>query len=195
MFGLSGRRIGEVKTLKWQNIDFKNNIYTIEDTKNNETQQYQIPNILIDSLKKLKNETKNYKYVFTSPIDSNTHIKNVDRQVKKIKQYLKMPNYTFHLSRNILVSHLSEEEVEAIILSGILGHKNANSINIYLSQNYKKASKKLNEIYDKNQIDYIKQENNTIRELIKMKNETKDENQKKLYSELIKNEFKKHNLI
>lgn len=106
-----------------------------------------------------------------------------------------MPNYTFHLSRNILVSHLSEEEVEAIILSGILGHKNANSINIYLSQNYKKASKKLNEIYDKNQIDYIKQENNTIRELIKMKNETKDENQKKLYSELIKNEFKKHNLI
>ena len=42
--------------------------------------------------------------------------------------------------RNILVSALAEQGIEAITLSGILGHKDPNTINKYLSINHFKSS-------------------------------------------------------
>jgi len=42
--------------------------------------------------------------------------------------------------RNILVSMLAEQHTEAITLSAILGHKDVNTINKYLSINHFKGS-------------------------------------------------------
>ena len=57
-----------------------------------------------------------------------------------------------HYMRNILVSMLAEQKTEAIIMSGILGHRDVNTINKYLSINHFKSSqegyKKIDEVID-----------------------------------------------
>lgn len=57
-----------------------------------------------------------------------------------------------HYMRNILVSMLAEQHTEAITLSAILGHKDVNTINKYLSINHYKGSqegiKKIDEVID-----------------------------------------------
>lgn len=156
LFGFSGRRKGEVLGLKWENIDLNLKTYIIEDTKNGETQKYKIMDFLINDLISLKFYTGNSKYVFQSKF-TNSHITSFDWQTQKLKNYLGMPNFSFHLMRHILVSYLSEQGVEAITLSGVLGHKNTHSINTYLSQNTFNASQKMDEINKKNIIPSLTQ--------------------------------------
>ncbi len=64
----------------------------------------------------------------------------------------KFDNLSPHYMRNILVSMLAEQQVEAIVLSGILGHKDINTINKYLSNNHYKSGQiglnKIDEILD-----------------------------------------------
>ncbi|MEA2029784.1 MAG: hypothetical protein U9N49_12545, partial [Campylobacterota bacterium] len=42
LFGFTGRRKTEILTIKWENIDFSNDYYWIEDTKNDDKQKYQL---------------------------------------------------------------------------------------------------------------------------------------------------------
>lgn len=59
---------------------------------------------------------------------------------------------SFHYMRNILVSMLAEQHTEAIVLSGILGHSDVNTINRYLSINHYKSGteglKTINQVLD-----------------------------------------------
>ncbi len=208
MFCFTGRRVGEVINLKWENLDFKNNYYWIEDTKNDVKQKYPLPINIKEQLLKIQ-DTK-IGLVFKSPI-TGKKIANYDRQVRQIKKHLalmycndnplyqaftvlrtrvkrvdyitnlkwddklsedikeilsryngtkselifknlikeKHDNFSPHYMRNILVSMLAEQQTEAIVLSGILGHKDVNTINKYLSINhYKSGQEGLNKISD-----------------------------------------------
>lgn len=137
LFGFTGRRKGEILTLKWENIDFKHNYYWIEDTKTDDQQKYQLPPYLIAPLQEIKGDRKGL--VFKSPI-TGKKIVNIDRQMRQLKKFLGIDNLSMHYMRNILVSALAEQQVEAITLSGILGHKDPNTINKYLSINHYKSS-------------------------------------------------------
>lgn len=59
---------------------------------------------------------------------------------------------SFHYMRNILVSMLAEQHTEPIVLSGILGHSDVNTINRYLSINHYKSGQdgltKINQVLD-----------------------------------------------
>ena len=135
LFGFSGRRKTEVLTLKWENIDFVNNYYWILDTKNDDNQRYPLPDYIKPLLLQFK-DTKGL--VFQSPVTGGV-IKNIDRQMRHLKEYTGISNLSFHYMRNILVSMLAEQNTEAITLSGILGHKDVNTINKYLSINHYKS--------------------------------------------------------
>jgi integrase len=211
LFGFTGRRIGEVLTLKWENIDFTNNYYLIEDTKNNDKQKYPLPPYIKEQLDKIADNR--IGIVFKSPITGKP-LTSIDRQMRQLIKYLaltycennplyqaytmlktrdktntyiqalkwndklsedikvvlskydgKKTNYVFenlikeqfdklspHYMRNILVSMLAEQHTEAIVLSGVLCHKDVNTINKYLSINYFKSGKeglsKIDEIID-----------------------------------------------
>ncbi|WP_373033120.1 tyrosine-type recombinase/integrase [Sulfurovum sp.] len=149
LFGFTGRRKGEILNLKWENIDFTHNYYWIEDTKTDDQQKYQLPPYLIEPLQEIKDDRKGL--VFKSPITGKKII-NIDRQMRQLKKFLDMDNLSMHYMRNILVSALAEQQVEAITLSGILGHKDPNTINKYLSINHYKSSQiglnKVDEIID-----------------------------------------------
>ena len=137
LFGFTGRRKGEILNLKWENIDFTHNYYWIEDTKTDDQQKYQLPPYLIESLHEIKDDRKGL--VFKS-LATGEKIINIDRQMRQLKKFLELDTLSMHYMRNILVSALAEQGIEAITLSGILGHKDANTINKYLSINHYKSS-------------------------------------------------------
>ena len=137
LFGFTGRRKSEILTLKWENIDFKHLYYWIEDTKTDDQQKYQLPSYLIEPLQAIKDDRKGL--VFKSPITGKKII-NIDRQMRQLKKFLELDTLSMHYMRNILVSALAEQGIEAITLSGILGHKDPNTINKYLSINHHKSS-------------------------------------------------------
>ncbi|HIP19752.1 MAG TPA: hypothetical protein EYG70_01355 [Sulfurimonas sp.] len=137
LFGFTGRRKSEILTLKWENIDFTHKYYWIEDTKTDDQQKYQLPSYVIEPLQAIKDDRKGL--VFKSPI-TGKKIVNIDRQMRQLKKFLEIDTLTMHYMRNILVSMLAEQGIEAITLSGILGHKDPNTINKYLSINHHKSS-------------------------------------------------------
>ena len=145
LFGFSGRRKSEILNLRWENIDFTNNYYWITDTKNDDNQKYPLADMIKPLLLTFK---ENKGLVFPSPINGGV-ITNIDRQMRHLKKHTGIDNLSLHYMRNILVSMLSEHNVEAITLSGILGHKDVNTINKYLSINHLKSGiKGLNKIND-----------------------------------------------
>ena len=135
LFGFSGRRKSEILNLKWENIDFKSNYYWITDTKNDDNQRYPLPDYVKALLIQFQ---ENKGLVFPSPITGGV-ISNIDRQMRNLKKHIGIDNLSLHYMRNILVSMLAEQQTEAITLSGILGHKDVNTINKYLSINHYKS--------------------------------------------------------
>jgi integrase len=154
LFGFTGRRKGEILNLKWENISFEHNYYWIEDTKTDDQQKYELPPYLIEPLQAIKDDRKGL--VFKSPV-TGKKIVNIDRQMRQLKKFLELDTLSMHYMRNILVSALAEQQVEAITLSGILGHKDPNTINKYLSINHYKSSQiglnKVDDILDVEVVD------------------------------------------
>ena len=135
LFGFTGRRKTEILTLKWENIDFMNDYYWITDTKNNDNQKYPLFPMIKERLLQFKD---NKGLVFPSPVTGKV-IQNIDRQMRQLKKHTGIENLSMHYMRNILVSMLAEQHTEAIVMSGILGHKDVNTINKYLSINHFKS--------------------------------------------------------
>jgi len=154
LFGFTGRRKSEILNLKWENIDFTHNYYWIENTKTDDQQKYQLPPYLVEPLQAIKDERKGL--VFKSTV-TGKKIVNIDRQMRQLKKFLELETLSMHYMRNILVSALAEQGIEAITLSGILGHKDPNTINKYLSINHHKSSQigldKVGDILDVEVID------------------------------------------
>ena len=131
LFGFTGRRKSEILNLKWENVDLVNDYYWIEDTKNGEKQRYPLPLMIKDPLLAILDDRVGL--VFKSPVKRDKPLTGIDRPMRKLKKYIGIDNLTLHYMRNILVSTLAEQGTEAVTLSGILGHKDINTINKYLS--------------------------------------------------------------
>lgn len=149
LFGFTGRRKSEILKLKWVNIDLSNDYYWIEDTKNNDKQKYPLPDFIKEQLLKIPGDREGL--VFKSPV-TGKELVYTERQMRQLKKHTGIENLSLHYMRNILVSMLAEQKVEAVVLSGILGHKNTNIINQYLSLNHYKSGqeglKKIDTIID-----------------------------------------------
>ncbi len=139
LFGFTGRRKSEILNLKWENLDLGGDYYWIEDTKNGEKQRYPLPAMVKVALLEIKDTHKGL--VFKSPITGKA-IVNIDRQMRKLREHIGIDTLTLHYMRNILVSALAEQSTEAVTLSGILGHKDINTINKYLSNSTMKSGLK-----------------------------------------------------
>ena len=144
LFALNGRRKSEILHLKWENIDYKNDRYIIEDTKNGEHQMFFLPEIIKTQLLKLNNPSG---YVYESSIKPNTPIVNLKTQINAIKKIV--PKFTLHYLRNIIVSAMAENGFSATHMSGAIGHNNTATLSKYLSLNYVQGSKMANETIEK----------------------------------------------
>lgn len=176
LFGFTGRRRGEILYLKWENVDLKNGYYWIEQgsrnttsTKNNDKQQYPLPPVVKQALEEMIDNR--IGYVFKSPITGKP-LTGIDRPTNNLKKFIGMNDFTFRHFRNIVVSANAEQGIEPIILSGLLGHKDAHTINKYLSLSTMSSGHKgiesMNNILD---ADIVETNEPTLEELKKQNEE------------------------
>ena len=79
-------------------------------------------------------------WVFESPINKGERLSDAKRQTAKLKKELG-DWFTMHYTRNVMVSAMAERGVDAIHMSGALGHTDATTINKYLTINSIHGSK------------------------------------------------------
>jgi len=147
LFALQGRRKSEILTLEWKNIDFDNSTYTLPMTKNSEEQTFMLPDYVASLL--LCIQTNKDGYVFASPTNPSKHIQNIKSQTNKLKKALNNPKFGIHYLRNVVVSAMAEQGVNATYLSGALGHSDLHTVKKYLSMPYQQGSQVANDVIEK----------------------------------------------
>jgi len=131
LLALLGRRKSEIEGLQCEDVSFKYDYYIIRNTKNSDEQKHFLSPNVKDALQQFMNQSGP---VFVSR-KTNRQITNPNKQTARLKKEIG-DWFSMHYCRNILVSAMAENGVEAITLSGVLGHKDATTINKYLSLNY-----------------------------------------------------------
>lgn len=145
LFLYFGRRWNEVRTLKWSDIDFTHQTYTIraENNKIGQDQTYDIPLPIRVSIEKIIDERVGL--VFKSPV-TGKELHPPKIQLSKIRATSGVEQLTLHYFRHILVSALGEMGTAGTILSASLGHTNLSTVdNFYRTANHTKASMEANE--------------------------------------------------
>lgn len=124
LFGFHGRRLNEVVTLQWNDIDFSNGNYVVrgENSKVDTDMQFTLPLDVSEALSHFRDIKGD---VF--------NIKRVETLYSKIRTASGIEEFTFHWMRNLAVSALSSMGVEATHLSAMLGHTDAGTLRKYLS--------------------------------------------------------------
>lgn len=124
LFGFHGRRLNEVTSLQWSDIDFNNGSYVIrgENSKVDADMQFTLPLDVSEALSYFRDTSGE---VFT--------VKRVETLYKKIRDVSGVSEFSFHWMRNLAVSALSSMGVEATHLSAMLGHTDAGTLRKYLS--------------------------------------------------------------
>lgn len=115
-----GLRFGEVSSLKWQNIDFKNRIISIWDTKTNTPRHLPMNDWIEKMLKKLK-DTQRSEYVF--PNKQGGKWKTVLTGFKAALKRAGLPNMRFHDLRHSFVTNCAAKGISWDKTSLITGHK------------------------------------------------------------------------
>lgn len=151
MWLMHGRRRGEVLELRWENIDFKNDEYTIPAPSNKprEAMTYKLTPRLKDTLEAIGVKTKGFVFIqqkdkkksFSGDTLRN-HWERIDTEI------------TLHQIRNCITEYLkNQHEVSDEICGYILGHTQSKSITQrYGKHGHELLSEKLNlmlnEVFD-----------------------------------------------
>ncbi|MFA6608916.1 MAG: site-specific integrase [Candidatus Paceibacterota bacterium] len=136
LLAIQGRRRGEIINLRVEDVDLAHDMYILRDTKNGEEQKIFLPpNVKIALMEFMPKKG----YVFTSP-RTGGKITGGYKQVLMIRKSIG-DWFSLHYLRNIMVSAMAENGVDAIHMSGALGHNDATTINKYLTMNYMKGSR------------------------------------------------------
>lgn len=166
----TGARIGEIRALTWNDIDFNNNVINIDKqamskvagtetfiTKpktNSSIRRIHIPNLLVKELKKwynkrkLKNGFNKDWRVFGDQgfIAQNT----IRRMVIRMSKEANTPYITLHEFRHSYTSLLYSKEVDPKIMQQQLGHSSINiTMDIYTHLEDEKSKKEIINIFDK----------------------------------------------
>ena len=136
---LYGRRLNEILTLEWSDINFLNATYTIREENSKTIEQtYDLPPAIAEALEAIA--TNRVGLVFASPVNGKK-LSPPKRQLARVKTSSGVEDLTFHKFRHILVSAMAESGIVNSVLSASLGHANsATTEKHYISQNHTKAS-------------------------------------------------------
>lgn len=136
LLALQGRRRSEIINLRAEDVDIEHDLYILRDTKNGEEQKIFLPpNVKIALVEFMPSKG----LVFAS-IRTGGKITGGYKQVLMIRKSIG-DWFSLHYLRNIMVSAMAENGVDAIHLSGALGHSDATTINKYLTMNYMRGSR------------------------------------------------------
>lgn len=124
LFGFYGRRLNEVLSLSWSDVDLINNQYTVRG-KNSK--------INTDMTFSLAPDVKDALLEFTDVDGEIFNISEVQHYYKTIREHSDIEEFTFHWMRNLSVSALSTMGVDLTHLTAMLGHTDSSTLKKYLS--------------------------------------------------------------
>lgn len=146
LFGFYGRRKNEMLSLTWENVDLINNTFMIpqEESKVGVDLEFTLSEDIKEALIEIAIYTGKEGLVFKSPRGG--QYKEIRDYVYAIRTDSGIEEFGFHWMRNLAVSALSSQGVDAIHLSSLLGHTDTNTVKQYLSLQRKESSGMVQEI-------------------------------------------------
>lgn len=131
---LHGRRVNEVLTLKWKNIDLVGKIYHLEyeKTKTRKNQYYHLEEFQYQALKKLKTAAPEAEYVFENPRTGKPITYTSFYKIhKKTRVDLGLEDFVIHNIRHMVAFMIVNNGYSLEITAKILGHQSIQSTQRY----------------------------------------------------------------
>lgn len=125
----TGQRKSNILALRWENINFYNNILYLPDTKNNQPQQIPLTEQAINVLKDIGIRDKGW--VFPGHESKSGHLENPKKFWQKLLKNAGIDNLRMHDLRRTLGSYQAIIGSSMNIISKSLGHKSVQSTAIY----------------------------------------------------------------
>lgn len=128
----SGMRRGEVLSLKWENIDFKNKEIHLPITKNGEPRDVPMTDEVFKVLCDLANgkQTDISGLVFPSPNNLHKQI-DIKSTWERVLKKAGIQDATFHTIRHTACSYLAQIGIPPILIARIVGHKDSRTTDRY----------------------------------------------------------------
>lgn len=135
LFLFFGRRLNEVLTLKWENISFDKNIYTIEDKNNKirKRQEYPLLEPLVNFL--LEFSTSKYGFIFKGEKTPNVTAHTFRSHWKKVTKRAGIEKMRIHDTRHLLGNSLVNMGISLENIGSPLGHTS-----VAVTRRYSKTS-------------------------------------------------------
>ncbi len=117
----TGMRKGEILSLKWEQVDLKNNRILLDRTKNGKRRELPINNTLKETLQGLTRRL-DIPYMFFDAVTGKP-IKDVKRSFQTALKRAGIRDFHFHDLRHTFASHLVMAGVDITTVSRLLGHQ------------------------------------------------------------------------
>jgi len=117
----TGMRKGEILNLMWSDVDFKNRIITIQDSKSGKKRMLPMDDTVCEALSLLPTRFQR-GYVFPSPVKAGKPRFGVQRQFGNAVKKADIHNFRFHDLRHTFASHLVMSGVDLMTVKELLGH-------------------------------------------------------------------------
>jgi integrase len=122
---LTGLRRREASTLKWTDIDFRDNTLNIEDTKNHESHSLPLTDYLVDLLRQRQANTDSL-FVFEGN-DPTKPMNDPKKQVAKVRAISNV-YFNIHDLRRTFITIAESLDVPQYALKQLINHKDARDV-------------------------------------------------------------------
>ncbi len=131
---LTGARRRSVGSMNWKDINFTNNTWRIEETKNGESQIIHLSEPAINILQKRFN-ARSSEWVFPSATSASRHLEEPKSAWKKVLKRADINDLRIHDLRRTLGSWQAATGANSYIIGKSLGHKTQQATAIYARLN------------------------------------------------------------
>src|SRR5258707_4938726 len=123
MLALTGTRKNEVLKMKWSEINWTKNIWTIpaERVKNNHDHRVPLVGMALEILRSIKSQNHAGEYVFYGPYKDQP-LEDLWKVQARILKTTEIPHYTIHNLRRTVATGLGNLDVPNLTISLILNH-------------------------------------------------------------------------
>ena len=130
LYLLTGMRKIELLSAKWDWIDWERAEMRLPETKQGKVHYVPLNKPARALLEQLPKE-KNNVYIFPSRVNTGSHIVNIDKNWRKIRERAKLTDVHLHDLRRTVGSWMASAGVPLKVIGSVLGHRELKTTEIY----------------------------------------------------------------